>query len=241
MPEAVGPGEAPRWPQTLLSTTGTSLPDPKALRACSASADIPGTRLLRAWVASQELPCETGSDGANTERKAVPGRRRSNLDYMPAAKAAQEPSMTAATLGRGGPDTPKVPGSGARGPPSSPPGALFQSLTGRRRRCNIGRIARLPCEPTPCPHSISSRRGRCWGIPGLDWDTTTRANLAEQVAAAATVHEDVFVVYRDDLPEGEPPARALADGFGAESGDEVVEVRPGPKPGELTARRWKVA
>jgi hypothetical protein len=78
-------------------------------------------------------------------------------------------------------------------------------------------------------------------LPGLDWDTAARADLAETVAAAASVHADVFVVYREDLPDGEPPARALADGFGAAPGDEVVEVRPGPRPGEMTARRWKVA
>ena len=78
-------------------------------------------------------------------------------------------------------------------------------------------------------------------LPGLDWDTTTRSNLAESVTAAAAVLEDVFVVYREDLPEGEPPARALIDGFGAVSGDEVVEVRPSGRAGDLTARRWKVA
>src|SRR5439155_572100 len=57
----------------------------------------------------------------------------------------------------------------------------------------------------------------------------------------AGVHDNVYVVYRDDLPPDEPPSRALADGFGAEPGDEVVEVRAGRSPGELTSRRWKVA
>ncbi len=78
-------------------------------------------------------------------------------------------------------------------------------------------------------------------LPGLDWDTDTRSMLAETVAAAAAGRENVFVVYREDLPEGEAPARALTDGFGAEPGDEVIEVRPGAAAGEMTARRWKVA
>ncbi len=52
---------------------------------------------------------------------------------------------------------------------------------------------------------------------------------------------DVYVVFREDLPEGEPTHRALADGFGAETGDEVVEVKPGGRPGELVARRWAVS
>jgi hypothetical protein len=44
-----------------------------------------------------------------------------------------------------------------------------------------------------------------------------------------------FVVYRDDLPLGEEPARALLDGFGAESGDEVIEILPGAPE----SRRWR--
>src|SRR4051794_19608697 len=76
-------------------------------------------------------------------------------------------------------------------------------------------------------------------LPGLRWEPAERARLADVVGSAAGAHEGVFVVYREDLPEGEPPARALADGFGAEPGDEVVEVRPGPRPGELAARRWR--
>jgi hypothetical protein len=78
-------------------------------------------------------------------------------------------------------------------------------------------------------------------LPGLDWDSGMRANLAEAVGAAATAHPDVYVVYREDLPEGQVPARALADAFGAEAGDEVVEVRPGARAGEFATRRWRVA
>jgi hypothetical protein len=77
-------------------------------------------------------------------------------------------------------------------------------------------------------------------LPGLDWDGAMRANLAEAVAAAATAHPDVHVVFRDDLPAGESPAAALADGFGAESGDEVIEVRPAGSAGGLASRRWRV-
>jgi hypothetical protein len=76
-------------------------------------------------------------------------------------------------------------------------------------------------------------------LPGLDWDDAMRTNLADAIAAAASVHEDVYVVFRDDVPAGEALARALADGFGAEAGDEVVEVRPDGTPGRLTSRRWR--
>ncbi len=77
-------------------------------------------------------------------------------------------------------------------------------------------------------------------LPGLDWDTGMRSNLAEAIAAAASAHEHVHVVFRDDLPDDESAVAALVDGFGAESGDEVVEVRPAGSNGSLTSRRWRV-
>jgi hypothetical protein len=77
-------------------------------------------------------------------------------------------------------------------------------------------------------------------FPGLDWDSSERTGLAEVLGDRAG-RPDVFVVYRDDLPHEESPARALVDGFGAEPGDEVVEVRPGPRPGEVVTNRWRIA
>jgi hypothetical protein len=76
-------------------------------------------------------------------------------------------------------------------------------------------------------------------LPGLEWDCAERSHLADSVAAIAE-RPGVYIVYRDDLPEGEPPARALVEGFGAEVGDEVVEVRPGGSQESLTARRWRI-
>jgi hypothetical protein len=42
-------------------------------------------------------------------------------------------------------------------------------------------------------------------------------------------------VFREELPDGTTPADALRDGFGAEPGDEVVEVRVGG-----VVRHWRV-
>lgn len=76
-------------------------------------------------------------------------------------------------------------------------------------------------------------------FPGLDWSRTAWAALAEMLGAA--VHEpDVYVIYRDDLPPEEDLDRGLIDGFGAEAGDQVVEVGPGTADGELTSRRWRL-
>lgn len=78
-------------------------------------------------------------------------------------------------------------------------------------------------------------------LPGLDWDSGMRLNLAEMVAAAAGAHEDVYIVHREELPAGEPMPQALAHGFGAESGDEVIEIRLGARSEELSSRRWRLA
>jgi hypothetical protein len=74
-------------------------------------------------------------------------------------------------------------------------------------------------------------------LPGIDLDVACRQRLCA-AACAALPAEDVYLVHREDLPPGERPARALLAGYGAAPGDEVVEVRPGPRPGELTSRRW---
>jgi hypothetical protein len=77
-------------------------------------------------------------------------------------------------------------------------------------------------------------------FPDLAWTGAARAELADALAAVVGRQADVFVIYREELPDGEEPARALADGFGAEAGDEVIEVRAGSRPGEWTARRWRL-
>jgi hypothetical protein len=76
-------------------------------------------------------------------------------------------------------------------------------------------------------------------FPGLAWDSSTRTNLAELLGTAAE-RDGIYVVYREDLPREESPAQALKDGFGAEAGDEVVEIRLGSRPGEVVSRRWRV-
>lgn len=76
-------------------------------------------------------------------------------------------------------------------------------------------------------------------FPGMDWDCSQRAALANVLGDAAEAR-GAFVIYRDDLPGDEAPMQALRHGFGAEPGDEVVEVRPGVRPGEVVARRWRI-
>jgi hypothetical protein len=77
-------------------------------------------------------------------------------------------------------------------------------------------------------------------FPGLDWGSPRWPELADALAAVAAGQPDVYVVYREELPEGEDAAAALADGFGAAAGDEVIEIVPGALPAALTAKRWRL-
>jgi hypothetical protein len=77
-------------------------------------------------------------------------------------------------------------------------------------------------------------------LPGIDLDVSCRQRLWTSIFDAVA-SPDVFLVHREDLPPGESPVRALVEGYGAAAGDEVVEVRAGGRPGELTSRRWRLA
>jgi hypothetical protein len=77
-------------------------------------------------------------------------------------------------------------------------------------------------------------------FPGLDWGTTRWSELGDVIGAVVADRPDTYVVYREELAPGADLPQALRDGFGAEPGDEVVELRAGLKPGELSARRWQV-
>jgi hypothetical protein len=65
--------------------------------------------------------------------------------------------------------------------------------------------------------------------------------LTEILESAMLLHPDVFVVHREELPEADDLTRALQEGFGAEPGDEVIEVRSGKTRRDWTSRRWRLA
>ncbi|MFO0845399.1 MAG: hypothetical protein U0797_23950 [Gemmataceae bacterium] len=72
-------------------------------------------------------------------------------------------------------------------------------------------------------------------VPGVDWPASARRRLGELLVETLEQRPEVFLVFREDLPPGAGAESALVDGYGAEAGDEVVEVRPG-----LSSRRWRV-
>ena len=87
--------------------------------------------------------------------------------------------------------------------------------------------------PRPClEQAVSDLFGKL--LPGLPLPIEAWDALVAQMGAAAGWDEDVFLVPRDELPEGDV-SEALASGYGAEPADRVVEVslaRP--------ARAWAV-
>lgn len=88
--------------------------------------------------------------------------------------------------------------------------------------------------------------GRCFAgylqsvFPGLDWEDEDLSELAETLTAAAGMQADIYIVHQEEIPEGEGLLESLKNGFGAETGDVVVEVRPGERLGEFRARRYRL-
>src|SRR5262245_29320542 len=69
-------------------------------------------------------------------------------------------------------------------------------------------------------HAVSELFGKL--LPGLPLPADAWEVLAQHLSASAN-WPDVFLVPRDELPEGDP-SEALANVYGAEPGDRVVEV-----------------
>jgi len=88
--------------------------------------------------------------------------------------------------------------------------------------------------------------GKCFAgylrtlFPGLEWSGSAWPELAETLHAPIRARADVYVVHQEEVPEGEDLRAALINGFGAEAGDEVVEVRAGSRVGEFITRRWRL-
>ena len=76
-------------------------------------------------------------------------------------------------------------------------------------------------------------------FPGLNWGCGDWPDLAEALGANAN-RQDIFVIYREDLPDESPVSDSLTRDFGAEDGDAVVEVHAGASLHDLTVSRWAV-
>ena len=73
-------------------------------------------------------------------------------------------------------------------------------------------------------------------FPGLSWKRGSWPDLAENLAAATAGESGVYVVFREDVADENDPEDSLARDFGAEPGDDIVEVHTPT----LVVRRWKM-
>jgi hypothetical protein len=92
----------------------------------------------------------------------------------------------------------------------------------------------LPPRPLPARAVADFLRGL---LPGLDLARVTWGELADSLGGLLRGQDEVYLIHREDLPEGEDAAEALANGFGAEAGDEVIEVGAAASG---AVRRWRL-
>ncbi len=93
------------------------------------------------------------------------------------------------------------------------------------------------------PRDILARQfaGFLTGLfPGLDWTASAPDELAETLTGLAEVQGDVYVVYRDELPDDGDLEQTLAECYGAERGDLVVEVAAPLDAPPSPARLWRI-
>ena len=73
-------------------------------------------------------------------------------------------------------------------------------------------------------------------FPGLHWERSDWADLAEALAVAGGTHLGVYVVFREDLADEADPDGCLCRDFGAEPGDRIVEILPA----NLGVSHWRI-
>lgn len=77
----------------------------------------------------------------------------------------------------------------------------------------------------PARELVGERFAQCLEalFPGLSWEESCWTDLAEALSAAAST-EEIYVLFRDEIPENRELMPVLRSEFGAEDNDRVVEV-----------------
>jgi hypothetical protein len=73
-----------------------------------------------------------------------------------------------------------------------------------------------------------------------DFPSSAPADFVSLLHELACAQPDTYLIHREDLPSDEDPVQALIDGFGAEPGDDILEIRAGSLLSETSVRRWSV-
>lgn len=77
-------------------------------------------------------------------------------------------------------------------------------------------------------------------FPNSRWRKEHWSDLAEAIGTAVQSHPDVYVIFREDLPDGDLDETLLTC-CGADPGDEVISVNLGSRSSEMTTQRWQLA
>jgi hypothetical protein len=92
--------------------------------------------------------------------------------------------------------------------------------------------------PRPILEESLGRFLNTW-LPGLRGPAVSGAELAALLQDHLAEHGDVFVIFREDLPDGADAENALRDGYGAEAGDDIIELRLAAGD-RVTSRSWRL-
>jgi len=77
-------------------------------------------------------------------------------------------------------------------------------------------------------------------MPGMAINEDACADLVDSLVTGSPDAHETYIVHREELPEDEDVSVTLREGFGAETGDRVVLVGIGPRPGEPRVRIWQL-
>jgi hypothetical protein len=94
--------------------------------------------------------------------------------------------------------------------------------------------------PRPAFQDSLAQFVQSW-LPGLTLPKTAAMELAEALGSHLSQQQDMFLIFREDLPDGARTDEALRDFFGANAGDNVIELRLGARPGDMIQRSWTLA
>ena len=92
------------------------------------------------------------------------------------------------------------------------------------------------------PRSIAAdcmARSLRLSLPGFPIPVHTMEDLLDVLQSSYDEETEIFVLFREDVPGGVDLEMALVDAFGAESGDEITELRL-TASGQLGAKSWRL-
>lgn len=75
-------------------------------------------------------------------------------------------------------------------------------------------------------------------FPGLSWNRFEWEDLGEALGTAARIQPEVYVLFREDLANEDDLPGSLERDFGAELGDQIIEVSVGE--GGPNVRHWQI-